>query len=181
METGVSKKVVINVAIATSLIIIGVSLRVLPHPDNFAPITAIAIFGGALLPRRHALWVPALAMIVSDAIIGFHDLVLVTWGCYVLIALASNVWLTKLSLLRGATLTLGASLFFFVVTNFAVWGTSGMYAHTWNGLVQCYTLALPFFRNTFLSDVIYTAALFGLYVLATRLSYRLIKAHSPIR
>jgi hypothetical protein len=153
--------------LALFLIAIGVTLRILPHPANFAPIAAIAIFGGAVLPKRIAIWVPLGAMIISDAFIGFYSLMPLIWGCYLLIALASSKWLRPANLFKGAVLTVSASVFFFVVTNFGVWLTSGMYAHNWSGIVSCYTMALPFFRNTALSDAVYTAALFGIYALAT--------------
>ena len=68
-------------------------------------------------------------------------------------------------------MAISASLFFFLVTNFAVWLWSGMYAHTIAGLSECFTLGLPFFRNTLLSDVMYTYGLFGLYSVATKFSF----------
>lgn len=154
------------VAIALMLIAVGVGLRLLPHPANFTPIAAIAIFGGAVLPRKLAVWAPLGAMVVSDLFLGMHDTIFVTWGCYALIALASSHWLRKPNLLRGVALTLGSSVFFFAVTNFAVWVVSGMYAHTWAGLAHCYYMALPFFRGTLAGDVLYAAALFGIYALA---------------
>jgi hypothetical protein len=89
------------------------------------------------------------------------------WACYLLIALASSKWMRPASLRKGVVLTLSSSVFFFVVTNFGVWLTSGMYVHNWSGIVSCYTLALPFFRNTLMSDAVFTAALFGIYALAT--------------
>jgi hypothetical protein len=153
-------------AIAVCLILLGITLRILPHPANFAPIAAISIFGGAVLPKRAAIWVPLIAMILSDAIIGFYSLMPLIWACYLLIALASSRWLG--SVFTGVTLTVLSSLFFFIVTNFGVWLTSGMYSHNWSGLLSCYTLALPFLRNTLMSDAMYTAALFGVYALATR-------------
>src|SRR5665213_3259997 len=156
-----------RVIIAFCLIAAGVLMRILPHPANFAPITAISIFGGSVLPKKVSIWVSLGAMMISDAFIGFYALMPLIWACYLLIALASSRWLRPASLIKGATLTLSASVFFYVVTNFGVWATSGMYAHTWSGLVSCYTLAIPFFRNTLLSDAIYTAALFGIYALAT--------------
>lgn len=157
-----------NLLIALTLIGLAVLLRILPHPPNFAPVAAIALFGGAVLPRRLALIAPLLAMIVSDFFMGFHNLVLVTWGAYALIALASSQWLRKSNLSRGAFLTMSSSVFFFTITNFAVWFEGNLYPRTFAGLQQCFTLALPFFRNTFLSDMVYTAALFSLYALAVR-------------
>jgi len=170
------KEKYLPVGIAFSLIIIGITLRLLPHPANFAPVTAIAIFGGAVLPRRIAIWVPLGAMMISDAFIGFYSLMPLIWGCYLLIALASSRWLRPVSLVKGITLTVSSSVFFFIVTNFGVWLTSGMYVHNWSGIVSCYTLALPFFRNTFLSDAVFTAALFGIYSLATYKQRSAVKA-----
>ena len=72
------KKSRLNLLIALTLVVIAGSLRVLPHPANFAPVAAIALFGGAALPRRLAVWTPLAAMILSDAIIGFHSLIAVT-------------------------------------------------------------------------------------------------------
>jgi hypothetical protein len=154
--------------IALSLIAIAVTLRILPHPANFAPVGAVAIFGGAILPKRMSVLVPLLAMMISDAVIGFYSLMPLIWACYLIIALASSHWLRPAHLRKGIVLTLTASTFFFVVTNFGVWATSGMYAHTWSGLMSCYALAVPFFRNTLLSDAVYTSLLFSVYALATR-------------
>jgi len=164
------KKINTNILIAFVLITLAVTLRLLPHPANFAPVAAVAIFGGAVLPRRLAVWTPLLAMVVSDIFIGFYSTILVTWACYALIALASSYWLRKPNLAKGAALILSGSLFFFTVTNFSVWLWGGMYAHTWSGLAECYNMALPFFRNTAMSDLVYTGALFGLYSLAARLA-----------
>ena len=162
-----------NIGIILLLVVIGTVFRFLPHPANFAPITAIAIFGGAMLPRRMAVIAPVLAMIVSDLVIGMHSLVLVTWSCFGLIALASNYTLKKRNIVRGIEVTFAASIFFYLVTNFAVWASGTIYAHTWAGLMRCYYLALPFFRNTILGDVVYTGALFSLYFLAVKLATKL--------
>ena len=162
-----------NLAIALTLILLAVVLRVMPHPANFAPIATVALFGGAILPKRYALSVPLAAMVTSDLIIGLHSLVLVTWGCFALIALASFHWLRQPTLRRGAAMAMAASVFFFTATNLAVWLWSGMYAHSWAGLARCYELALPFFRNTALSDIIYTAALFGAYAVAVKTGQKL--------
>ena len=155
-----------SVAIALCLIGLAVVLRLLPHPANFAPVAAVAVFGGAVLPRRLALVVPLGAMVASDLVIGFYHIMPIVWAYYVAIALASSFWLAKPGFVRGAVLTLASSTFFFVVTNFAVWLFDGMYPHTYAGLLACYYMALPFFRNTFLSDLVYTGALFGIYTLA---------------
>lgn len=171
----------LDIAIALGLIGLAVLLRLLPHAANFAPIASVAIFAGAVLPRRYAILTPVTAMVLSDLVIGLHDLILVTWGCYALIALASSVWLQKRTFMRGAALTLGSSVFFFLITNFAVWAQGTMYPLTLAGLSQCFTLALPFFRATFTSDIFYTATLFGTYTLATNLGKRLYESSHTSR
>ena len=168
METAVARRA--NIFIALALIAIAVLLRVLPHPPNFAPVAAVALFGGAVLPRKYGLITPVAAMVVSDLVIGLHSLVLVTWGTYALIALAGSYWLKKGSVPLGAFLAVSSSVFFFLVSNFAVWVEGKLYPHTFAGLGRCFELALPFFRNTFLSDIVYTAGLFGLYALTVKAS-----------
>lgn len=168
-----------DLIIALGLIGAGTAMRLLPHPANFAPIAAIAIFGGSVLPRRLAIWVPLAAMMISDWFIGLHNLIILTWGCYALTAWASSVWLKRPTWWRGLILTVGGSVGFFVVTNFGVWLVGGMYPHTWSGIASCYGLALPFFRNTAASDLLYTGALFGLYALATGRARYSIKSDVP--
>ncbi len=170
-----------TVALALALVALAAVMRILPHPANFAPVAAIAIFGGAVLPRRHAIWIPLLAMVASDAIIGFYTLpiMLSVWLCYVAIALVSSRTLRPFSLGRLALITPAGSIGFFLVSNFAVWLWSSMYVHTWSGLMLCYVMAIPFFRNTLLSDLVYTGALFGLYAGATALAGRLTA--SPVQ
>lgn len=157
------------VVIAVLLVVFVVLSRLLPHPPNFAPVAAIAIFAGALLPRRWALGLPLVAMIVSDLFIGLHDLVLFTWGSFALIALVSAKLLKgRLSWRNSVAASIGASVLFFVVTNFGVWLQGNMYARTLAGFVECYYMALPFFRNTLLGDMAYTLGLYGLYVLVVK-------------
>ncbi len=168
-----------TLVIAICLVVFAAAARLLPHPANFAPMTAVAIFGGAVLPRKLAWWVPLVAAIISDALIGFYDIMPIVWCCYVLVVLASNVWLRRPTIYKGAAVVLAASSFFFVATNFAVWVASGMYAHSWSGLAECYAMALPFFRNTVFSDAFYSAVLFGLYAVAITAARRSL-AYRPV-
>lgn len=165
-----------SAGVAVALIILATLLRIAPHPANFAPVMAVALFGGAVLPRRLAVITPLLAMIISDVVIGMYDwrIMLTVWACYGIVALASSYWLRSGNVARGAALTLAASTSFFAVTNFAVWAASGMYTHTWQGLSDCYYMALPFFRNTMLSDMLYTILLFAAWRLALLAATRML-------
>jgi len=147
------------------LILLGVSARLLPHPPNVTPLTAVALFAGASLPRRWSMILPLAAVVLSDVFLGLHELIAFTWGSVALISALG--WWVRRRLTVGrltAAAWFGSSLFF-VVTNFGVWligGHGTMYQKTFEGLWHCYTAALPFYRNAMLGDVVYTWALFAL-------------------
>jgi hypothetical protein len=155
-------------AIAVALIIAGVIFRLIPHSANFAPVGAIALFGGAVLSPRLGLWLPVAIMIVSDLIIGFHGTVLFTWGGFLLIALFGMTLRRKSNWLRIPIGAAASALIFFVVSNFGVWVEGKLYTHTLQGLVDCYVAALPFLKTSLLADLFFSAALFGAYALSTR-------------
>jgi hypothetical protein len=166
----------LKLILALALIILAVSARLLPHPANFAPIAGIALFAGAILPLRWALTLPLAAMIASDLVIGLHSLVFLTWGIFVLIVILGKHFIKKIKPTSVIATSIGASILFYLVTNFAVWAEGRMYPMSWAGLVECYYMALPFFRNTLLGDLFYSGMLFSAYVMAykfakTRLSF----------
>ncbi len=149
-------------AIIAVLIVLAIASRLLPHPPNFAPIAAIALFGGALFSSRAiAFLMPFVVMLVSDAIIGFHSHMPVVYGLFLVtvligFALRDRV---KMGTVIGASLV--SSTLFFVGSNLAVWYGSAFYTQDWAGLMACYTMAIPFFQNTLLGDLFYSGALFG--------------------
>jgi hypothetical protein len=154
-----------NILIGSALILAAALSRLLPHPANFTPIAAMALVGGVYFNKRIALVIPLAALVISDIVIGFHNTIFFVYGSFVLIGVI-GLWLKshkKPLPILGATL-LGSTLFF-VVTNFGVWLTGGgwFYPRTWQGLIECYTLAIPFFRNTIAGDLVYTGVLFGLF------------------
>lgn len=164
--------------VVSSLILAAALTRLLPHPPNFTPITAVALFGGTLLPLRWAFLITFGAMALSDIALGillgnwsvtFHSTLPAVYGSFALtILLAAWLLRPRCTLGRLAGVTFTASLLFFVVTNFAVWLSGELYPKTWGGLIACYVAALPFFRNSFAGDVLFTAVLFGI---ATVLGY----------
>ncbi len=165
----------INFITAALLILFAAFSRLVPHPMNFAPIAAIALFSGAYLNKKYAFFIPIAAMLISDAIIGFYAGIEWVYGSFVLIAFV-GYWLKKR--IEGksagrktvyiAGTTLFSSILFFVFTNFGVWLSGMMYEMSFKGLIQCYTMAIPFFRNTLASDLIYAAVMFTVYELVIR-------------
>ena len=154
---------ILEFIIVIVFILIGVSLRLLPHPPNFAPIVAIALFGGVYLSRKAAFLLPILIMIISDIFIGYYEpkLMASVYGSF-LLCVALGFWLKRH---KKWYTVLGSSIFgsliFFFLTNFAVWAFTPWYAKTISGLIQCYLMALPFFKNTLLGDLFYVAVFFG--------------------
>ncbi len=143
----------------------------MPHPANFTPIAAIALFSGVYLNKKYAFIIPILAMLLSDIIIGFHSGIVWVYGSFVIIAFM-GLWLKqRKNILAIAGTTLVSSVLFFVVTNFGVWA-GGMYGYTFNGLLECYTMAIPFFRNSVAGDLFYVALMFGLYEFVTRYVFK---------
>lgn len=142
-------------------------LRILPHPPNFAPIAAIALFGGVYLTKKYFWIVPLLALFVGDYFIGSYDtrLMVAVYGSFGIISLI-GLWLRNHrspGMIISSALV--GSLLFYLITNFAVWAFSPWYPKDISGLMFSYTLALPFFKNTILGDLFYVSLFFGVYEL----------------
>jgi hypothetical protein len=161
------------------LIVLAALTRLLPHPPNFAPITAMAVFGGIVYCyRRSALIAPLVALLLSDLARevlyrcgwstdwGFYKGMWVVYGTTLLVALLARLAHGTRSPLKIAGVTLAGSVVFFLVTNFGIWVGSTRYPQTAEGLMTCYTMALPFFRNALLGDAFFATLLFGGWALA---------------
>lgn len=154
--------------LAAGFVAMGVLARLVPHPWNVTPLTAIALFAGAHLPKRASLLLLLGIVALSDWLLGWHATMPFTWGALGLTALLGWRLRTRLSARRILLGSLGGSIGFFLITNFGVWWVGGLYPSTMEGLWQCYAAAVPFFRNMLAGDLVYTAAFFGGYALATR-------------
>jgi len=126
--------------------------RFIPHPPNFTSLLALSFYIPALLGIRY---LPALivSFFITDLIIGFHGVALFTWGSVILIGLMSKFFIANMKTrISGALI---GALMFFVITNFGVWSL-GSYGYTIEGLIACYTLAIPFFGYTVISTIIFS-------------------------
>lgn len=139
--------------------------RFIPHPPNFTSLLALSFYVPALLGIRY---LPALLLcfVLTDVVIGFHSVTFFTWGSVILIGLCSKFF-TNTLFSRIAGSLLGASLFF-VITNFGVWSL-GSYGYNLKGLVNCYTLAIPFFSYSLISTLVFSVIIETIY------SYKKIK------
>jgi hypothetical protein len=153
--------------LAIALIILGIMTRFLPHAPNFNPVIAIALFGGYYLNKKYAVLVPLLLMVLSDIFLGMHNTVFFTWGSVVLISVLGISQKKNKSVLNITGASLISAVLFFLITNFGVW-LAGWYSYSLKGLIDCFVMAIPFFRATLLSTLVYTAVLFGTYELIAK-------------
>jgi hypothetical protein len=151
----------------TAFVLLAALARLLPHPPNFTPIGAMALFGGACLAnRRLAFVLPLASLFLSDLVLGLHALIPVVYGSFTLNVLLGRWLRSRRSVINTAAVTLIGSIQFFVTTNFACWLL--WYPHTAEGLVACYVAAIPFFQNTLLGDAVFATGLFGALAVAER-------------
>jgi hypothetical protein len=158
-----------RLTVLLSAIAAAAALRLMPHPPNFTPIGAMALFGGAYLRRRWlAFAAPLGALLLSDLVLGFYDGMWVQYLAVAMVVLIAWGALKRISPLRVAGAALASSIAFFLVTNLGTWALSGMYPLTATGLAACYVAAIPFFQNTVAGDLFYSGLLFGGFALLER-------------
>ena len=150
--------------ISVSIFFVLAASRFIPHPPNFTSLLALSFYVPALLGIKY---IPALiiSFILTDLVIGFHEVTFFTWGSIILIGLGSKLF-TKTILNRIFGSLLGACLFF-IITNFGVWSL-GSYGYTFSGLLLCYTLAIPFFTYSIISTFIFSGIIESIYQLKNK-------------
>lgn len=182
-------KLNLKFGILALMVLLAAFSRLMPHPPNFTPVGAMALFGAAYFSRKYlALIVPFLALWMSDLVLnnvvyakmypeyyqGF------TWfgnvWVYASFALIVGLGYLALRKVKPAQLlgtSIVASLLFFLLTNFGVWASSlgTIYTKDITGLMACYAAGIPFFWNTLLGDLFYVAVMFG--------SFEFVKSRYP--
>ena len=160
-----------------AMIVLAALSRLLPHPPNFSPVEAMALFGGAYFASRAwAVVVPLIAMVLSDIALGLmfggsylsYVTSLSFWSVYACIALSTVMGFGlrgKVGSARVLGYSLAGSVLFFVVTNFFTWLGSTMYPQTGAGVIVAYAAGIPFFQWTVLGTLFYSALLFGGFAL----------------
>jgi len=155
------------------IVAVSIATRLLPHPPNFTPIAALALFSGMYAAKisKWFLLLPLVAIFVSDLAIGFYDwrVMAAVYLSFAVVGVMGLLLRHKKSIGTITGATLGASILFYIVTNFAVWAFSPMYSATIEGLMLSYTMALPFFKFTLAGNLFYAALFFGAYELALSL------------
>lgn len=146
--------------------------RLIPHPPNFAPIAAMALFGGAYFSKKtFAFIIPLAALFISDLVIGIYSYAWMVYLSFALIVILGIVMLKKISVKNLIVASLSASISFFIITNFGVWALGTLYPKTPAGLMESYIAAIPFLQYSLIGDLFFVGLMFGVY--------ELIKAKVP--
>lgn len=156
--------------LALTLVVAGALVRLVPHPWNFAPVGGTSLFAGARLRGWQAYMVPILLMLVTDPFLGGFGIA----TPFVYLSFLINVWIGRRlrdseNPIKIGTAAVISSMQFFLISNFGSF--VGYFPHTWAGLARCYTLALPFYAPTLVSDLLCTGILFGLHAVLSRTVY----------
>jgi len=156
--------------LALTLVVLGAIARLVPHPWNFAPVGGMSLFAGARLRGWQAYLLPMVLMLVTDPFLGGFGIATPFVYCSFLI----NVWIGRRLRTSESPIKIGGaavicSAQFFLISNLGSW--VGYFPHTFAGLAQCYTLALPFYAPTLVSDLLSSGVLFGLHAVLSRTVY----------
>tara|TARA_Y100000590_G_scaffold458314_1_gene612787 strand:- start:60 stop:548 length:489 start_codon:yes stop_codon:yes gene_type:complete len=145
--------------ISVCILIMLAASRLIPHPPNFTSLLALGFYIPAILGVK---FIPALVIsfAITDLVIGFHSTIFFTWGSVIVIGLiakyfSQNTYYRVFGALFGA-------LIFFIITNFGVW-TNGSYGYSFEGLILCYYLALPFFYSSIFSTFVFSGIIEMIY------------------
>lgn len=158
--------------LAVALLIAFASItRFIPHPANFTAIGAMALFGSARMSNKwFGLSIALVAMLISDFFMPFGYNIYV-YASFIAIGILGFSIRNQQNVVPIGLASVASSLIFFLISNFGVWMSAGMYSLDLNGLVLCYTAAIPFFWNTLAGDLFFVTVLFGIYqVYAQRLA-----------
>ena len=163
-------KTYIFIGFIVAAVAIALAGRLIPHPANFTPIGALALFVGIYLAQksRWALLLPLAAMFVADLVIGVYDakLMLVVYGSFLFYGVFGLLIKDKKNIGTITLATLAGSFLFYLTTNFAVWAFSPLYVATLEGLMLSYTMGLPFLKYMLLGDLFFVGVFVGGYELA---------------
>ena len=150
-------RVIVLTAIVFCLAFLNIYFTEIP---NFSPIAATALFAGAFMKNRKlAFIIPISAIIISDIFIGFHSMIWAVYLSFFLVVIL-GISMKKLNVGNVLGLSILGSILFFLITNFAVWAQGSFYSPSFSGLIECYYMGIPFFKNTLIGDICFIAVLF---------------------
>ena len=152
-----------NRFLVLGIIVIGIMTRLIPHPPNFTPILSFALLSGVYSKNNLGIFIPISIMLLSDMVLGSHGTIIWVYSSLFVIYLIGYYFIKNISFKNVLLGSLVGSFLFFILTNLGVWFVG--YPKTIEGLITCYVAAIPFYKNTLLSAMIYTSVIHALYLL----------------
>ena len=153
------------------LLLISSLSRIISHPANLTPVGAISIYATQKYGFKKSILITICALVISDIFLGFGYYTLSVYIGFIAYIIFQKLFKKfKLSSVYSA---ICGSTFFFLVTNFSVF-LGPWYEHTLEGLIKCFILALPFYRNMIIGDIGFLAVIFGLEYLVNKIMRRKI-------
>ena len=153
-----------KIALYIGFVILTVLSRVVEHPANFTAVMALALFLGARLENKTlGLVLTLIPMVIVDSYLGFHSTTFFVYGALVAILFISRFGLAGKKLFPLGISSIAFGILFYLITNFGVWQVDGMYPHTYEGLLLCYRMGIPFLKNQIIGDLFYTLVFVGAF------------------
>ncbi|MEC9206088.1 MAG: DUF6580 family putative transport protein [Pseudomonadota bacterium] len=150
-----------NILVPLFLFILLIISRMLSDIPNFTPTISLIIFAGFYIQDRvFAASVILFSQIISDAFIGFHDSMMFVYLPLLLIGYLSPIIIRKLNILSVSIASVLSPSIFFIISNFGVWLTMGLYPGNLSGLLSCYVAGIPFFKYSLLSTILFSLTIF---------------------
>lgn len=147
-------------------VLIAVIGRLIPHPPDVTPLMSLSVLAGMNFDKSKALIFTMIALFLSDWVLAFWQGygVFGNWSLFTYSGFAAVIFFVpRVRGLSGSLIgVLLASLGFWLWTNFGSWLLSGLYMHSWQGLLLCYTAALPFLHNALIGDAVWMLLIYGL-------------------
>jgi hypothetical protein len=171
-----NKNIFVYASIA-ALVILAIAARFFTEMPNFAPFGALALFAGAYVANRtKAIFLPLAGLFAGDLLMeltqkgsGFYPDMIFVYAAYAITVTIGFLLRNNKSIYKIIGLSIAGSAAFFVISNFGVWAMTSMYQHNLAGLFNCYAMAIPFIKNTLISDLAFNAILFGsMYLISAK-------------
>ena len=145
-----------NILLVIILTLFAVFSRLMPHPPNFTPLLAIALYSGFSFKNKFLFIIPLTGMLISDFFLGYYSSIIWVYLSLLIMFYLGYILSSKYSFKNLILLSSVSSVLFFVVSNFGVW-LGGWYGYDFSGFITCYIAAIPFFHNTLFSTIIYAS------------------------
>ena len=140
-----------------SIVLILIFSRLIPHPPNFTPVIAVAVLSNYFFKNIYmSLSVLFISLFLSDLMIGLYKNMLFVYFSIFVVSIIFFIYLRFVNYKNLLFASFLGSLIFFFISNFGVWLLGNLYEKNLDGLLECYFLAIPFFKNTILSTIFYT-------------------------